>query len=142
MAATAAGDAHARPDGPLVRVPLGRIAGARSGDKGANANVGLWARTAAAYEWLSCELTVEGLRALLPETSSLPVRRHELPNLRALNFVIEGILAPGVAATTRPDAQAKGLGEYLRSRTVLVPASLLQAPPGSPGRESSLALDT
>jgi hypothetical protein len=142
MAATAAGDAHARPDGPLVRVPLGRIAGARSGDKGGNANVGVWARTATEYEWLRRELTVEAVRALLPETSSLPVRRHELPNLRALNFVIEGILAPGVAATTRPDAQAKGMGEYLRSRTVLVPASLLQASPGSPGRDSSLALDT
>ncbi len=121
---------------------LGRIAGARSGDKGGNVNVGLWARAAAQYEWLRRELTVKAFRALLPEASPLPVHRYELPNLRALNFVIEGILAPGVAATTRPDAQAKGLGEYLRSRTVLVPESLLQSQFGLAGAGSSLVLDT
>jgi hypothetical protein len=139
---TATGGAPARPDGPLVRVPLGRIAGARSGDKGGNANVGLWARTEAQYEWMHGELTVEAFRALLPEASSLAVRRYELPNLRALNFVIEAILAPGVAATVRPDAQAKGLGEYLRSRTMLVPESLLQSQAGLAERGPSLALDT
>jgi len=54
----------------------------------------------------------------------LGVERYELPNLRALNVVAAGLLAPGVAATTRPDARAKGLGKYLRSRTVLVPGEL------------------
>jgi hypothetical protein len=95
--------------------------GARSGDKGGNANVGLWARDDRAYEWLRRELTVDRFRELLTEAAHLGVQRYELPNLRALNFVVAGLLAPGVAATTRPDAQAKGLGEYLRSRVVAVP---------------------
>jgi hypothetical protein len=108
-----------------VRVPLGRIAGARSGDKGGNANVGLWARDPAAFGWLRGELTVERIRALLPEAVGLEIRRYELPNLAALNFVIVGLLGRGVAASARPDPQAKGLGEYLRSRLVDVPESLL-----------------
>jgi hypothetical protein len=112
-------------DGPRVEVPLGRVCGARSGDKGGNANVGIWARHDRAFAWLRQELTVELFRKLLPEASTLEVRRFELPNLRALNFVVAGIIAPGVAATTRPDAQAKGLGEFLRARTVAVPAELL-----------------
>jgi hypothetical protein len=111
--------------GPTVRVPLGRIAGARSGDKGGNANVGLWARDPAAFAWLRGELTVERIRALLPEAAGLEIRRYELPNLAALNFVIVGLLGRGVAASARPDPQAKGLGEYLRSRLVDVPESLL-----------------
>ena len=53
------------------------------------------------------------------------MRRHELPNLHALNFVVVGLLGQGVAAATRPDPQAKGLGEYLRSRYIDVPAALL-----------------
>ncbi len=64
----------------------------------------------------------------LPDGRTQVVRHHEnlpLPNLLALNFVIHGLLAPGGSATTRPDAQAKGLGEYLRSRLVPIPADLL-----------------
>ena len=71
-------------------VPLGTICGARSGDKGGNANVGVWVRTPEAYRWLADFLTVERLRALLPEAATLEVERHELPNLLALNFVAEG----------------------------------------------------
>jgi Acyclic terpene utilisation family protein AtuA len=113
-----------------VLVPLGRLCGARSGDKGGNANVGFWARDERTYAWLRAELTVERLRGLLTEAADLEIRRFELPNLRALNFVIIGLIAPGVAATTRPDAQAKGLGEYLRSRYVLAPADLVPQVPG------------
>jgi Acyclic terpene utilisation family protein AtuA len=108
-----------------VAVPLGELCGARSGDKGGNANVGFWARDARTYEWLRAELTVERFKELLTEAADLDVLRYELPNLNALNFVVVGLIAPGVAATARPDAQAKGLGEYLRSRTVLAPAELL-----------------
>ena len=113
------------PGGPPVAVPLGRLCGARSGDKGGNANVGLWAVSPAAYAWLRRHLTVDRFRALLTEAADLEVDRHELPNLLALNFVVHGLLAPGVSATTRPDPQAKGLGEYLRSRFVSVPADLV-----------------
>jgi Acyclic terpene utilisation family protein AtuA len=111
--------------GPTADVPLGRLCGARSGDKGGNANVGLWATSPQAYAWLRRYLTTGRLRELLTEASALPVDRYELPNLLAVNFVIHGLLAPGVSATTRPDPQAKGLGEYLRSRTVRVPAALI-----------------
>jgi hypothetical protein len=106
-------------------VPLGRMCGARSGDKGGNANIGVWTRDPAAYPWLRDYLTVDRLRTLIPESAPLEVRRYELPNLGALNFLIAGLLGEGVAASTRPDPQAKGLGEYLRSRTVDVPAQLL-----------------
>jgi Acyclic terpene utilisation family protein AtuA len=115
-------DAHADEQ---IEIPLGRLCGARSGDKGGNANVGLWAVSPAAYAWLRRHLTVAAFRALLAEAADLEVDRYELPNLLALNFVVHGLLAPGVSATTRPDPQAKGLGEYLRSRTVTVPADLL-----------------
>jgi hypothetical protein len=113
--------------GATRRLPLGTIIGARSGDKGGNANVGLWARDDAAYSWLRTELTVERLRTLLPEAAPLVVDRHELPNLRALNFVISGLLGEGVASSTRPDAQAKSLGEFLRSRLVDIPEDVLDA---------------
>ncbi len=108
-----------------VAVPLGRLCGARSGDKGGNANVGFWARDGVTYQWLERELTVERFRELLPEAAGLDVDRFALDNVCALNFVVHGLIAPGVAATTRPDAQAKGLGEYLRSRLIEVPAELL-----------------
>ena len=118
-----------------VRGPLGLIAGARSGDKGGNANVGLWARDPAAFAWLREELTVARFRSLLPEAAELEIQRYELPNLAALNFVIVGLLGRGVAASARPDPQAKGLGEYLRSRLVDVPAVLLgsSSQPSPPG---------
>jgi hypothetical protein len=111
--------------GPAVRAPLGRVAGARSGDKGGNANLGVWARSDAAYAWLAGFLTVARLKELLPETAPLPVERYELPNIRAVNFVIAGLLGEGVAASARLDPQAKSLGEWLRARVVDIPAQLL-----------------
>ncbi|MFI6940520.1 acyclic terpene utilization AtuA family protein [Streptomyces sp. NPDC050418] len=112
-------------DGGTRRAPLGRVAGARSGDKGGDANVGVWVRSDAAWRWLAHELTVERLVGLLPEAEGLTVTRHPLPELRALNFVIEGILGAGVAARHRFDPQAKGLGEWLRSRHLDIPEVLL-----------------
>jgi hypothetical protein len=112
-------------DGPTQRLPLGRIAAARSGDKGGSANVGVWVRTDDQWRWMANTLTVELLQELLPETAGLPVTRHLLPNLRAVNFVIEEILGQGVAYQARFDPQAKGLGEWLRSRHVDIPAVLL-----------------
>jgi hypothetical protein len=112
-------------DGPVRRVPLGTVAGARSGDKGGNANIGLWTRTDAEYDWLRGYLDEDRFRLLLPEAAALEVRRFALPNLRAVNFVVVGLLGEGVAASVRADPQAKGLGEYLRSRVVEVPETLL-----------------
>ncbi|MBL3670706.1 DUF1446 domain-containing protein [Streptomyces sp. M2CJ-2] len=114
--------------GPTRRAPLGLIAGARSGDKGGNANVGVWVpdvRGDDAWRWLAHELTVERFRELIPEARELPVTRHVLPRLRALNFLVEGILGEGVAAQARFDPQAKALGEWLRSRHLDIPEALL-----------------
>jgi hypothetical protein len=111
---------------PTVRVPLGRLVGARSGDKGADANLGVWARNGVAYAWLRGFLTVDRLAELLPEVAPLTVERYELPNLSAVNFVVRGLLGPGgVAASTRFDPQAKALGELLRAKVVDIPERLL-----------------
>src|SRR5262245_40448991 len=115
----------AAPGGPRREVPLGTICGARSGDKGGNANVGLWVRTPDAYAWLTSFLTVERFRALLPETQALGVERHDLPNLLAVNFVVKGLLGDGVAASLRSDPQAKSLGAYVGAKVVPIPDALL-----------------
>ncbi len=117
---------EALPAGPTRRAPLGTIAGARSGDKGGSANVGVWVRTDEQWRWLAHALTADRIRELLPETADLPVTRHLLPNLRAVNFVIEGILGQGVAYQARFDPQAKGLGEWLRSRHLDIPEELFK----------------
>lgn len=113
------------PPGPTRRAPLGLVAGARSGDKGGNANVGVWVRTDDAWRWLVHELTTDRFRQLIPESRRLRVSRHVLPDLRALNFVVEGILGEGAAAQHRFDPQAKALGEWLRSRHLDIPETLL-----------------
>jgi len=133
VAAARVGDrvsaARARPPaGPARSAPLGRVCGARSGDKGGDANIGLWARDDNGYAWLREYLTVPRLRELLgPEVTNLKIDRFDLPNLRAINVVVHGLLGDGVASCTRPDPQAKGLGEYLRSRVVDIPEALLDA---------------
>jgi hypothetical protein len=114
------------PAGPTRDVPLGRLCGARSGDKGGNANVGVWVRRAEAYGWLVDFLSVERFRSLVAEARDLEVERYAFPNLRALNFVVRGLLGDGVAASLRADPQAKSLGEYLRAKRVPVPAVLLE----------------
>ena len=115
--------------GETCAVPLGRLCAARSGDKGGNANVGVWTTDERAFAWLRSYLTTERFRELLPEAADLEVRRWELPNLNALNFIVVGLLGAGVAASPRPDPQAKGLGEYVRSRVVDVPVELLDRRP-------------
>ncbi|MCQ4084725.1 DUF1446 domain-containing protein [Streptomyces sp. RB6PN25] len=117
------------PAGPTRRAPLGAVAGARSGDKGGDANVGVWARSDDAWRWLAHELTVDRFRQLLPDAADLPVARHVLPRLRALNFVVEGLLGQGVASQARFDPQAKAVGEWLRARYLEIPQILLMGEP-------------
>lgn len=114
------------------RVPLGTFVHARSGDKGGNANVGVWVRQGdddakrrARIDWLIGFITPERIRELLPESAKLDVTCHPLANLGGVNVVIERILGEGVAASTRFDPQAKALGEWLRSRHVDIPEGLL-----------------
>ncbi|QDD59231.1 DUF1446 domain-containing protein [Streptomyces albidoflavus] len=113
------------PPGPTRRLPLGTVAGARSGDKGGSANIGVWVRDERAYRWLVHTLTVERLRELLPETAGLAVTRYALPALYAVNFHVEGLLGDGVAAQARFDPQAKGVGEWLRARHLDIPEAVL-----------------
>ncbi|GIF05207.1 acyclic terpene utilization AtuA family protein [Actinoplanes siamensis] len=110
--------------------PLGRLVYARSGDKGGTANIGVWIpaghpRRPAAYDWLAGWLDADRVRELLPETATLPVTVHALPNLAALNIVVDGLLGAGVAASTRSDPQAKAAGEWLRARNAEIPTELL-----------------
>jgi hypothetical protein len=109
---------------PTVRLPLGRLVGGRSGDKGGNANIGLWCRDDETYDWARWYLDIDRLRLLVPEAEDMVIERYEMANVRAMNFVVHGILGEGVAATVRPDAQAKSLAEFLRSRLVDVPTAL------------------
>ncbi|MFH7323019.1 acyclic terpene utilization AtuA family protein [Aeromicrobium sp. JJY06] len=116
--------------GEGARAPLGRLVHARSGDKGGNANVGVWIpsthpRRDEAYAWLAGFLTEDRLRELLPETTDLEIEVHPLPNLAGLNVVLHGLLGEGVASSTRFDPQAKALGEWLRARVVTIPEELL-----------------
>jgi len=129
-------DSHASiPDlGPTRRLPLGAVFGARSGDKGGNANIGVWARSDDGYRWLEAFLTVDRLRELLPDAAELKINRYALPQIRSLNFVVIGLLGEGVASSTRIDPQAKGLGEFLRSRIVDLPAGLLEDAPAAAPR--------
>ncbi|WP_245669504.1 acyclic terpene utilization AtuA family protein [Nocardia speluncae] len=112
-------------DGNLVEIRLGALVHTRSGDKGGDANVGVWAHDARVWAWLQNWLTVPRLRRLLPEADDLLIDRVELPNLRAINFVIRGLLGGGAISALRLDSQAKGLGEYLRSCRVEAPKALV-----------------
>ena len=114
------------PGGDMATMPLGEFVGTRSGDKGGDANLGVYARSDAGWAWIDNELTVDRLRELLPETADLHVDRYRYPNLRSLNFVIRGLLQEGVAASTRQDPQAKALGEWLRARVVEAPVAVLE----------------
>ncbi len=113
------------PSGRTMSAPIGLVIGTRSGDKGGNANLGVFTRTDEAWTWVREFLTVERLRELLPETADLKIERHLLPAIRSMNFLIHGLLEEGVAASTRQDGQAKSLGEWLRSRHVDIPTDLL-----------------
>ncbi len=118
------------PDDAITRhMPLGTFVHARSGDKGGDANVGLWVgkgpHREARTQWLAHYVTVDRVRALLPEAADLDVEVFALPNLGGVNVLIHGLLGDGVAASTRFDPQAKALGEWLRSRRVNIPEELL-----------------
>jgi hypothetical protein len=115
------------PTGKTVRMPLGRLFATRSGDKGGNANLGVWAKTPEAYAFLREFLTTERLKALLKDISGFEMERYEFPNLLAINFYIKGVLGEGVAASIRSDPQAKTLGEYLRAKVIDIPETIVPA---------------
>ena len=91
------------------KIPFGRIIGARSGDKGGCANLGIWARSDDIYSFVYHYLTVEQLKILLPDLNKYEIERYELPNIRSLNFYIKDILEDGASSNTKVDALAKSL---------------------------------
>ena len=118
------GPAAEEPGPGTVRVPLGRLAHTRAGDKGGNSNVGIWTDERR-WPWLRTALSEARFRQLFPEARDLRVDRHELPNLRAVHFVIHGNLGTGCTSNARLDALGKSVGEYLRARHIDVPEELL-----------------
>ncbi|MGO4255145.1 acyclic terpene utilization AtuA family protein [Marmoricola sp. RAF53] len=123
-------------DAPTRNVPLGTFVHARSGDKGGDANVGLWVGSTGdpgrepglrerRVGWLLHLVTPDAVKSLLPEAADLDVEVYPLPNLGGVNILIRGLLGDGVAASTRFDPQAKAVGEWLRSRYVHIPEELL-----------------
>jgi hypothetical protein len=117
-----------KPKGKTVKIPLGRVFATRSGDKGGNANLGVWAKTPEAYAFLRDFLTIDKLKELLKDLSAFEMERYEFPNLLAVNFYIKGVLGEGVAASLRNDPQAKTLGEYLRAKIIDLPESIAPKP--------------
>ena len=114
------------PGGKTTLKPLGLVFGARSGDKGGCANLGLWAKTSKAYSFLSEFLTTSKLKELLPDLNEFEIDRYELPNILSLNFYIHGILEDGVSSNSRKDGQAKSLGEYIRAKKVKMPIEIME----------------
>ncbi len=114
-----------RPGGATRRIPFGRLFGTRSGDKGGNANCGVWARSEEAYGFLFDYLTVDEFKRLLPDMAPYEVQRYEMPNLWAINFYVKGVLGTGAVSNHRLDKQAKSLGEYLRAKHIDAPAQLV-----------------
>jgi hypothetical protein len=106
-------------------MPLGTVAYARSGDKGGNSNVGIWVPDQRAWEWLREVLSTAELRRLMPEIKELDVVRHEFPSLRAVHFVLRGLLGTGGSSNTRIDQVGKAVGEYLRAKHLPIPVELL-----------------
>jgi len=114
------------PSDEAIRLPLGELFGARSGDKGGCANIGVWAKTENAFSFLNECLTVDKIKELMPDLAEFQIDRYELPNILSLNFYIHGILEDGVSSNTRKDGQAKSLGEYLRAKYIEIPKSLIK----------------
>ena len=119
-----------KPVGPSSSTTIGTVCGTRSGDKGGDANLGIYARNDKAWAWLDNALTTEQLKELLPETQNLTIERYRYPKIRSLNFLIRGLLQEGVAASTRQDPQAKALGEWLRSRQMDIPINVIKETKG------------
>lgn len=114
--------------GPVTHARLGDLVLARSGDKGANLNIGLFVREADEWEWLKSFLSHEKMKDLMASEwrEEFHLERCELPGVRAVHFVIYGILAKGVSSTARLDALGKGFAEFVRDRWVDLPAAFVE----------------
>ncbi|KAJ7646561.1 hypothetical protein FB45DRAFT_821037 [Roridomyces roridus] len=112
--------------GETVRAPLGLVAHARSGDKGSDANVGFFVRTQEEYEWLRSLLDVDKVQEILAgEYNGKEIDRFELPNIRAVHFLLHDHLDRGVSCTSTVDFLGKNVAEFLRAQEVDVPRKFL-----------------
>jgi len=109
--------------GPTVREPLGSIVMGRSGDKGGNANIGLYVRHSDEYEWLRSFLDMKKFEYLLGEELKVikKLERVEFEGLLAVHFLCRGLLGEGVSNTDRLDGLAKSMIEFVRARMVDLP---------------------
>jgi hypothetical protein len=114
-----------RKAGPMQRSALGRIAYARSGDKGGNSNLGIWATHEKAWPWLRQSLSTAMLRRLLPQAQGLEIVRHEFPHIRAVHFIVRGLLGRGGSTNLQADQVGKAVGEFVLARQLDIPAELL-----------------
>jgi hypothetical protein len=108
------------------KIHLGRIAHARSGDKGSSANIGVIAYTKEGYDFLQKILTAVAVNTYLIPLGVKKTVRYDLPNLLAFNFVLKGILNGGGSRSLRADAQGKALGQALLEMELMVPVGLLE----------------
>lgn len=114
--------------GPTTKVRLGDVVLARSGDKGANINIGLFVRKESHYPWLKSFLTRSKMQELMGEDwrPEFFIERCEFPNLLAVHFVIYGPLGRGVSSCRLLDALGKGFADYIRDKVVEVPKSIVE----------------
>lgn len=123
--------------GSSKTIPFGDIILARSGDKGANVNVGFTPRkaydNAEVWEWLRSFLTKDKLKEMMGDDWQdwFHVERVEFHNIRAVHFVVYGALGRGVSSSARLDSLGKGFAEWLRAVHVPVPAKFLEEGPRS-----------
>ena len=113
--------------GPTKKTRLGDVALARSGDKGANINFGLFVRSAEHYPWLQTFMSRAKLQELIGDDwePDFFIERMEFPHLNAVHFVIYGPLGRGVSSCRLLDALGKGFADYIRDKVVDVPESVL-----------------
>ena len=109
----------------MARIKLHEIAHARSGDKGENSNVGVFVMTDEAYELIRRELTPKRVKEHFKSIVRGEVERFELPNLRALNFILHDSLGGGGSESLKNDAQGKTHGQALLLLDIEVPDDLL-----------------
>jgi hypothetical protein len=114
----------------MARIRLHEIAFARSGDKGDSSNVGIFVLTDEAYDVLRRALTAERVKAHFGRIVRGAVDRYELPNLRALNFILHDSLGGGGSESLKNDAQGKTHGQALLLMELDVPDEILARYPG------------
>lgn len=106
-------------------VPLGKIAYARSGDKGSHANIGVIAYTEEGYRLLEKQLDEKVVANFFKALPITKVKKYRLPNLWALNFILEGVLGGGGSRSLRSDAQGKSLGQAILELCIEVPTDFV-----------------